>query len=152
MSNPQIHLRHPDTESAVIEFDPMDNKKPWVQRMVLLPWTTPQRLLGFVHPAADKDVGHKPFLLHGAFAYYGSVGMQQIAPDKIRAVEGPKILLPYDLITPVDVQIYTCPMVIWIREQNERFQELFGSLLMQQMNPPRIEIPSPATPSPIIKP
>lgn len=141
MTNPQIILKHPDSEDVLIEFDHLDRDRKWLKHMVLLPWTTPQRLVGFVHPAAEKLVGTGEFMLHAAFCYYGSVGMKPIGTEKLQAVEGPKILLPYDLISPVDVRIYSCPNAIWMRDQDERFRDLFNSLLMQQVNPPMVATP-----------
>lgn len=139
---PNITLKYPGAEDVKLEFGHApDEKKKWLQQMILLPWATPQRLVGFVHPSAEKDVGESEFLLHATFAYYGSVGMKPIGPDKLQAVEGPKILLPYDLISPVDVRIYSCPSAIWLRDQDERFQELFTGLAMQQINPPQVIVP-----------
>lgn len=146
--NPSITLKHAPAEPITLEFDILDRERTWLKYMVMLPWMTPQRMVGFVHPAAEPYINGTPFVLHGAFVYYGSVGMQQVAEGRMQVAEGPKILLPYDLISPVDVQVHTCPSVIWVRDQSDHFQSLFNSLLMQQVNPPRIEL----APGPLLRP
>lgn len=139
-NSPSLTLKVPGAEDLALTIGRLGSKK-YLQHAVLLPWTTPQRLFGFIHPEQEKLINKEPITLFGALAYYGSVGMQQVGADKMRAVEGPKLLLPYDLIAPVDVVLYSCPAVIWIRDQSEAFQQLFDQVLLQTIDPPRIEAP-----------
>lgn len=140
MPEHRIVLSHLGKPDHILDLDPLvlrDGK--WINRVLFLPWSTPQRLIGFVHPDADDDVGSKSFMLHAAYAYYGQVAVQQVDATKLRVVEGPRVVIPYDLISPLDIHIGTCPSWVWVREQSAEAIELFKRLLLQQIMPPVVE-------------
>lgn len=139
-SSPSLTLKVPGAEDLKLVLSRLGSKQ-YLQHAVLLPWTTPQRLFGFIHPAQEANINKEPITLFGALAYYGSVGMQPVGQDKMRAVEGPKLLLPYDLISPIDLVLYSCPSAIWLRDQSDGFREMFDQILLQTVDPPRIAAP-----------
>ena len=114
----------------------------YLDHAVLLPWMSPQRALGFVHPADEEKIGKAPFTLHSSLAFYSSVGAQQVGANAFRPVEGPKMLLPWELISSLTIQVYDCPSAIFIREQDEAFKEMIHSLFVQLVDPPRIQAPA----------
>ncbi len=135
---PYLKLNHTNAAGeasgeVIIKFDPLDRKHTWMDQAVLVPWTAPHRLFGWVHPDAKPET--EPFVLHGAFIYVGTVGMQQVDSTKVRAVEGPKLLLPYDMISQVDMDIYRCPSLVWMRKQGAEMRELFVSLVSMHVLP-----------------
>ncbi len=144
MSDEKIILTHPDSKDHIIDLNPLamrDGK--WIERVVLLPWTTPQRSIGFIHPDAEKDIDVKPFVLFATFSYYASVGMQPVAEGKLRVVEGPKAILPVDLVAPIDMRIgKNCPTWLFVREQGKEWQKILVEMLLKQITPePLIEAP-----------
>lgn len=140
---PTVTLAHPDSKDVIVKFDPLDREMSWTKHLLFLPWTSPTRMLGFVHPDAEKDIGIKPFMLYGTFIYMGSVGFDK--PDnsgRTRVLQGPKLVLPYDMITPVDIHIgSSCSSWMFIRDQNETFQKLITTLILQIVMPSKIEAP-----------
>ncbi len=145
---PYVLLDHVKADGTKCEqerlvFDELDKKTPWLANVVLLPWAAPHRLLGFVHSRAEP--GKESFVLHAAFSYVAQMAVQQVAETKLRAVPGPRIALPYDLISMVDVEVHQCPTVIWAKKQGPDFREFLTQLLRQQIFPPMgIEVASPA--------
>jgi len=119
-----------------VVINPADRKHEWLDHVVLIPWAAPQRLIGFVHP--DAKVGREPFMLHRACMYNAQHALQQAGENQLRVVEGPKIVLPYDVIAPMDVRIYNCPSAIWMRDQVPAARDLFASMLLQIHAPSKI--------------
>jgi len=131
----KITLSHPDQEDVVLEFDvlAMRNNK-WMERVLFLPWTTPHRTIGFIHPAAEVDLGVRPVRLFAAFAYLASIGTQPVGPDRMRVVKGPTAVLPVDLVAPLDMVINsTCPSWVFLRDQGDAWKEMFGEMLKKQL-------------------
>ena len=137
--SPSIKLSHAGSEDVVIKFDYLDRKNEWIKHVVLLPWTTPTRLVGFVHPDAEKHIGNAPFTLFAAFSFYSQVMMQPQGKG-VAVSEGPKLILPYEMMSPLDMHIgATCPSWVFLREQAQAVQELFTALLLQNILPKQIE-------------
>ena len=134
-----IVLQSPGKDSVTIKVENTDRDFSYLRHAVLLPWTTPQRILGFIHPADEEKVGRESFTLHSCFAFYASISVQQMGPNAFRPVEGPKMLLPFEMISPITLQVHECPTVIWMREQDLAFQEMMHILLTQLVDPPRIQ-------------
>lgn len=124
---------------VTLEINASDRDMAYMEHAVLLPWTTPQRTFGFVHPAEKHKVGTEPFTLFGALSFYASVGIQQVGPTAFRPVEGPKLLLPFELVSPLTLTVYDCPTAIWLSSQDELFKEMMHALLVQLVDPPRIQ-------------
>lgn len=144
MSDEIITLKHPGAEDHIIKLDPLSIRdEKWMERVLLLPWTTPQRSIGFIHPEAEKDIGEKPFVLYATFSYYASVGMQPVTDNKMRVVEGPKAVLPVDLVAPIDMHIgKNCPTWMFLREQGTPWKVLLKDMILKQITPePLIEAP-----------
>lgn len=143
MSEPnKITLTHPQSDPVDIVFDPLsvrDGK--WVERLVLLPWATPHRLVGFIHPNAEKDLGEKPIMLQACFYYMASVGMQPktASAGGITIAEGPKVIIPVDMIAPLDIMVgRNCPSWSFIRDQDVTWQKLFSSLILNLLMPAKV--------------
>lgn len=149
----KISLTHPNEPEIILDFEPLTaNKGEWLKHVVLLPWTTPTRLVGFVHPAAEKDIDVAPFTLFAAMSYYASVGMQPLEGNnnKIRIVEGPKAVLPVDLIAPADIRIGSrVPSWMFLRDQSEDWVNIMKAMFMKTLVVSEIEAPPPGM---IIKP
>lgn len=148
----KIILEYPDVENVEIIFDPLEvRSKKWMKQLVMLPWTTPHRYIGFVHPEAEKDIGVRPFKLHASFMYMASIGMQPVRQggDQVRIVEGPKAILPIDLVAPFDMMVNaSCPSWAFIRDQGDAWQGLVATLMLQTLMPPVVQPPDG---SPLIK-
>lgn len=154
MELPHILLNHVsadgrDRGEVKIELDELDRRNTWLKHVVLLPWTTPQRLIGFVHPAAE--VGSEPFTLHTAYTFVGGLQVQQMPNGKVGVVPTPRLTLPYELVTPVDIRIYHCLSAIWVKEQAQDFQDFIAALMRQQFFPPVVEVAKPQDMPPAIK-
>jgi hypothetical protein len=119
-------------------INPADKEHAWLDHVILLPWVAPQRLIGFIHPENDPEKG--PFVLHSACMYNAQHGLQPVGPAQTRVVEGPKIVLPYDLISPMAVRIYRCPSAIYMRDQDKNTRDLFAAMLIQVLAPTKIEL------------
>jgi hypothetical protein len=143
--SPSVTLTHPESTEIVLKFDPLDRELSWMKHLLFLPWTTPSRMIGFIHPDAEKDINVKPFMLFGTFSYIGSVGFDKPdASGQTRVLQGPKLVLPYDMITPLDIHVGAqCPSWIFVREQAEPFQKLMAALLMQIIAPPKVKVATP---------
>lgn len=147
LNMPFITLKHappsPDpfgAESVADEFvvfDEMDRKNTWIEQAVILPWSAPQRLFGWVHSKANLAGG---YVLHGAYAYIGQPSMQPIGPDRIRVVAGPRVLVPYEFLSQVDIDVHSSPMTLQLKKQAPEFQEFFINFVRQTIWPPKINL------------
>lgn len=137
-TNPTLKMTHNGEDELVIKFDPLDRNMTWMDYAVLLPWTSPHRMFGWVHPKTDCS---KPFMLHGAFSFIGSIGFQPLPGDvgKGRFIPGPQALLPYDMISQVDMDIIHCPSIIWVSKQDEHFKLFFAAQVKRMIFPSVIE-------------
>lgn len=138
IKHPYRTLNHTDATGKThdplrVVFDPLDRKDTWMEHAVLVPWATPDRLFGWVHPAAKP--GNEHFMLHAAFIYKASVGMQRVDENRLRVVEGPRMLLPYDLISRVDIDIFHCPSLIWMKRQGPEMKKIFSDFVKQHVMP-----------------
>jgi hypothetical protein len=133
-----------------VTINPADHEHGWLEHVVLLPWFAPQRMIGFIHPNVHPE-GGEPFMLHSALMYNAQHGLQPTNGNQMRVVEGPKICLPYDLISPVDIRIYRCPSAIYMRDQAKQMRDLFASMLLQILAPTSIELANPNQMSRIAK-
>jgi len=106
---------------------------------------TPHRLIGFVHPAADQLVGSKPFLLHAAFASLSSIAMVAEAESRLRVVKGPHVIVPYYMISPLDVWIGVCSSWVWVRVQGKDWKGEVKKLLLAQISPEPVATPGEPT-------
>lgn len=115
----------------------------YMKHLALLPWVLPQRMLGFIHPFDEANLVEmrEPFTLHYAMLYFGGMQMQVVAGG-VKAAENPKVVVPFELMDPVNIRVYSCDGIIWLRDQSSRFQELFDSMLLGVLDPPVIEQPS----------
>lgn len=141
-----ITLKHPlpNGEDHIIKLDPLamrDGK--WLERVLILPWTTPTRMIGFIHPADEQNIDVNPFMLFATFSYYASVGMQPVGENKMRVAEGPKAVLPVDLVGPIDLRVgKNCPTWMFLRDQGDEWKNLLTEMLLKQiMPPPLVEAP-----------
>lgn len=124
-----------------VRINPADRELEWMQYVVLLPWTAPQRVIGFVHPEAK--VGKEPFTLFSAHMYNAQHGIRSNGAGQIAVEEGPKLVLPYDLIGPIDMRIHRCPSSIHMKDQPKTMQAFFAQMILQVMAPTKIELPQP---------
>lgn len=131
----KITLTHPGAEEVVLEFEALamrSNK--WLDRVILLPWTTPNRTIGFIHPDAEKDLGVSTVRIFAAFSYLASVGMQPAGADTMRVIKGPTAVIPVDLVAPLDIHVGAmCPSWVFLREQNEDWKILMTDMLKKQL-------------------
>lgn len=143
----KITLKHPGAEDIVLDFDPLIARKgEWLKYVLILPWTTPQRTIGFIHPQAEADIDVKPFKLFAAFSYYASVGLQPTGSDnKMRVVEGPKAVLPVDLIAPIDLTVgKNVPTWMFLRDQSDDWKAIISAMMSQTLvGPSKVEAPPP---------
>lgn len=153
IKHPQITLNHKhegsfDCDPVVVVLDELDRRNSWMQHVVLLPWTTPQRLLGFVHP--DAKIGKEPFVLHAAFMFTGGMTVQPVKDGRVAVIPNPQLVLPYELISVVDVRIHHCPSSIHMVDQAPEFQQFIAGLMRRHLFPPILEAPAtPAVPTDI---
>lgn len=131
--HPYVQLKHEGHDDVRLVLDELDRKNKWMENVALLPWATPHRLVGFVHPKAKP--GKESFVLHAAFVYVAQLAVQQVSETQLRAVPGPRIALPYDLISAVDIEVHACPTILWAREQADEFKSYLTQLLRQQLFP-----------------
>lgn len=115
----------------------------YMKHLALLPWVLPQRMLGFIHPYDEDHLveTREPFTLHHAMLYFGGMQMQVVAGG-LKAVENPKVVVPFELVDAINIRVYSCDGIIWLRDQSPRFQDLFDNMLMGVLDPPVIEQPS----------
>lgn len=147
---PYIKLSHEGQEDEFIVFDPLDRQFTWIDQAVLLPWSTPNRLFGWVHSAIDPRGG---FVLHGAFTFHASTAIQPIDQNKARFIPGPKALLPYEFISQVDIDIHTSPMTLWLKKQGPEFREFMVELVKKHVfPPPMVEVAQPGDLAPVLGP
>lgn len=137
LNMPVITLKHEGAEDELVVFDEMDRKNTWIEQAVILPWSTPQRLLGWVHSKANLAGG---YVLHGAFAYIGQPSMQPVGQDRVRVVAGPRIIVPYEFLSQVDIDIHSSPMTLQLKKQAPEFQEFFIDFVRRIIWPPKVEL------------
>jgi hypothetical protein len=142
---PYVTLKHDGAEDEIVVFDQMDRKNTWIEQAVILPWSTPQRLLGWVHSKADLKGG---YVLHGAFAYIGQPSMQAVAQDRIRVVAGPRVVVPYEFLSQVDIDVHASPMTLQLKKQAPEFQEFFVDFIRRIIWPPKVELATEGAPLP----
>lgn len=148
LTHPYLTLEHPNADDVIVVFDELDREYTWIEHAVLLPWTTPQRLFGWVHPAA-REAMRDGFTLHSAYMYHGSYAIQQTSENSARFVAGPKALLPYEFMSAVDIAVESSPTTIWMRDQGPEIQGLFIELMKKLLFPSQIEVAGPA-PLPLV--
>lgn len=132
-----VTLRHPGAENRVLSLALDDDA--WLERLLLVP-LQPHRLIGFVHPSADDLVGTRPFVLHAAFTFLSSIALRPEKPTTLRVIRGPQAIVPYEMISPVDVDVGVCTHWIWIRRQDDEFKgaikAMLGRVLTQESDEP----------------
>jgi hypothetical protein len=144
MATPSITLKYFDEPNLVINFDPLDRARPWLEHMVLLLWTLPRPVIGFVHPmdvAVYEDDDNDYFTLQHALEFHGQVGLQPV-DGGFRPAEGPKVLLPFSLISPLEIVCNSSQGLVWVENQTEQFKEVMNSLIMNFYCPPMIKVAS----------
>lgn len=145
MTSPSITLTHPAGDPIELVFDSLDRTKPWLNHMVLFLWAIPRPVIGFIHPLdayEEEDEEGNLFMLQHTLEFHGVVGMQQAGPNSFQPVEGPKVLLPFSLISPLDIQVSSMQGSVWVRDQDERFKEVINALIMNFMCPPLVKTAS----------
>ena len=130
-----ITLQHNGAEDHVITFDDqLLAADEWLERVLFLP-SMPQRVIGFVHPAADTLVGTRPFLLHAAFAFYSMVAMRPVPPHGMEVSKGPQMIVPYDMLSPIDLWIGECASWVWVHRQPPAWRDAMKIILLRNLLP-----------------